>query len=201
MKNLFIVVAAALFLCSCSNDHSSLKTHKQTGRINNHHITEYKAPESKLEEYVSRVGKRVTLVSGQDHVTYNFRVLNTEEPSLEIDRTTHTISLSEGVLRQLQDEAELATVLLLSALGIDHIVNLDRDTATILARAGYDPHAMLDLQEQYFHSVNRNETHWMRTIYPIPLSAGTITSNKIMLEGMPKGLARDEEDYKKQING
>ncbi len=201
MKNLFVIVTT-LFLCACFNDRTSLETHEQTARINHNTVTQYTPPESHTEEYISRVGKRVTLVSNQPGTNYNFRVLNTEDLNLNIDKETHTISISEGLLQQLKDEAELAAVLLLSALRMDyHDANIDRDTATFLSHAGYDPHAMLDLQEQYFYSSISNQNHWMQVIYPIAPSAGTITSNKIMLEGMPKGLARNKEDYKKQING
>jgi predicted Zn-dependent protease len=200
MRKLFVMVAT-LMLCACFNNQSSLQTHQQTARIDNDTVAQYTPSKSQTEEYISRVGKRVTLVSNRPSTNYNFRVLNTEELDLEIDKETRTISISEGLLQQLKDEAELATVLLLSALRMDHTINLDRDTATILSRAGYDPKAMLDLQEQYFHSANNRQNHWLQVIYPIAPSAGTIMSNKIMLEKMPKGLARDEDDYKRQING
>lgn len=200
MKNVFVIVVT-LLLGACFYDRTSLETHEQTARINNDTVAEYTPPASQTEEYISRVGKRVTLVSGRTSANYNFRVLNTEELNLDIDQDTHTISISEGILQQLKDEAELAAVLLLSALRMDHDTNIDRDTATFLSRAGYDPSAMLDLQMQYFYSATKNQNHWMEVIYPIAPSAGTITSNKIMLEGMAKGLARNKEDYKKQING
>lgn len=200
MKKLF-VITAALMLSACFNNQNSLKTHQQTARLDNETVAQYEPSKSETEEYISRVGKRVTLVSNRPTTNYNFRVLNTEEPSLELDRETHTVVISEGLLQRLKDEAELATVLLLSALRLDQNANLDRDTATFLSRAGYDPRAMLDLQEQYFHSSNNKQNHWMQVIYPKAPSAGTIMSNRIMLEKMPKGLARDEEDYKKQING
>ncbi len=192
---------APLMLCACLKDRSSLQTHQQTARIANDNVIQYTPSHSQTEEYISRVGKRVTLVSNSPSTNYNFRVLNTEELDLDIDRETHTISISEGLLKRLNDEAELAAVLLLSTLHMDQNTNVDRDTATFLSRAGYDPSAMVDLQEQYFHSANNTKNHWMKIIYPITPSAGTIMSNKIMLEKMPKGLARYQEDYKKQING
>jgi predicted Zn-dependent protease len=200
MKKLFIIMAI-IMLCACSNNQSLHKTKQQTSRIDNDTIALYAPSKSQTEEYVSRVGKRVTLVSNSPSTNYNFRVLNTDELDLEIDRETHTIIISEGLLQQLKDEAELATVLLLSALRLDHHTNLDRDAVTFLSRAGYDPKAMLDLQEQYFYSANKRQYHWMQRIYPVAPSAGTIMSTRIMLEKMPKGLARDEEDYKRQING
>lgn len=192
---------ATLTLCACFNNQKSLKTHQQTARIASETVALYEPSKSETEEYVSRVGKRVTLVSNSPSTNYNFRVLNTEELSLDLDRETHTVNISKGLLQQLKDEAELATVLLLSAQRLDQNANIDRDTATFLSRAGYDPRAMLDLQEQYFHSSNNRQNHWMQVIYPKAPSAGSIMSNRIMLEKMPKGLARDEEDYKKQING
>lgn len=200
MEKLFIIVAT-LMLCACFNNQSSIKTHQQTSRIDNDTVAQYTPSKSQTEEYITRVGKRVTLVSNRPSTNYNFRVIDTEELNLDINRETHTISISEGLLQQLKDEAELATVLLLSALRLGPTTNLDRDTATFLSRAGYDPRAMLDLQEQYFHTANKKQNHWMQVIYPIAPSAGTIMSNKIMLEKMPKGLSRDEEDYKRQING
>ena len=202
MKNLFLIVVT-LLLSACFNDRSSLETHQQTARIDHDTVAQYSPPTSNTEEYINRIGKRVMLVSSRPSINYNFRVLNTEELNLDIDRETHTISISEGLLQQLKDEAELAAVLMLSALRMDYATNVDRDTATFLSRAGYDPRAMLDLQEQYFYSLNRNsdQNHWMQVIYPVAPSAGTITANKAMLENMPKGLTRDMEEYKKQING
>ena len=191
-----------LLLCSCVNNHKSLETHKQTSRVNQDTVAKYTPPESHTEEYINRICKRVTLVSNIPATNYNFRVIKTEELSLEIDKQTSTVKISQGILEQLKDEAELAAVLLLSTLRIENLDNVDREAATLLSRAGYDPQAMLDLQEQYFYTANSNKTvsHWMRVIYPTVPSAGMITSNKIMLQNMPKGLTRDEDDYKKQIH-
>lgn len=200
MKKLFIIVVT-IMLCACSHNQSSIKTHQQTARIYNDTVTQYTPSKSQAEEYISRVGKRVTLVSNSPSTNYNFRVIDAKESNLYINSETNTISISEGLLQQLNDEAELAAVLLLSALRMNHATNLDRDTVTFLSRAGYDPKAMLDLQEQYFHTANKKQNHWMQVIYPVAPSAGTIMSNKVMLENMPKGLTRDTEDYKRQING
>lgn len=190
-----------ILVSGCVTDRGSLDNHQHSARIDPNLTEKYQAANSPTEEYISRVAKRVILVSNKFDNNYTFTVLNTEEPVLTLDPESHTISISTGVLRQLKDEAELAATITYAMAQMQNLTNVDRETANTLAMAGYDPHAMLELQEEYFHAANSQQYHWLKNIFPLPPTAGTIDANKVMLKNMPKGLARDTESYTRIING
>lgn len=198
MKKLFVLYLL-LAISGCSNNKNSLSTHQQTSRIDSGVVATYAATESHTEEYVNRVGKRILLVSDGPTNNYTFSVLETNDPVLAINIETNSVIISNGVLYQLKDEAELAAALALGIAKLKNTTNIDKDVAKVLSMAGYDPHAILELQQQYFYAANNHQTHWLQNLYPTPPAAGEIVNNELMLKRMPKGLLRGEDDYNKEL--
>lgn len=153
-----------------------------------------------LNTYVSRIGKLIEIVSDRPNLNYEFVVTEDQDPQLTMDREKGVISISYGLLKQLSDEAELAATLALAIGRLADYINIDRESAKFMSYAGYDPQALLDIQEQYFFSANLMSEHWLTAIYPTPLSAGTIAANRVMIKKYPEGLQRGAEDYYHEIN-
>lgn len=163
--------------------------------IGNAWATDYEA----VGNYVTRIGKLIEIVSDRPNLNYEFVVTEDDMPALGLDREQGIIAISHGLLLQLTDEAELAAILALAISRLSDYINIDRESAKYMSYAGYDPKALLDLQEQYFHATNANVPHWLNTIYSTPISAGTIAANRVMIETLPKG-QRGAEDYYQEIN-
>lgn len=186
-----------LCLTGCAADRSSLDTYQKTARMDNNLVEKYQQANSITEEYVSRIAKRVSMVNDRPSDNFTINVLKTQDVEYSLDPETRTIIISQGALNKLKDEAELATILTVGMARIDNSPNIDRETATLLYKAGYDPQAMLDLQEQYFY----RQQNWLSEVFPYPPTPGSITANQTMIEKMPKGLLRGSENYNQQING
>ena len=94
-----------------------------------------------IEEYVSRVGKRLLIVNDNqilNNLNIKFAINNSETQSLNIQyeqnykhKQTHTIIVSKGLLNYLQDEAELATILAiaLETINSNDIISLNSTTS------------------------------------------------------------------------
>lgn len=200
MRKLSLVLLT-LSLIGCGSQYNTVKKHQQTARIDSIEVNKEHQATSKLEEYVNRVNKRLQVVSERPSSKYFFAVVDSKELALSYDPDTRTILISRGLLTQLHDEAELAATLSLSIAKFSGETNPDRETVSNLYRAGYDPKAMLELQEQYFHAAHAGQDHWLKVIYNMPPTAGTITANKLMISNMEEGLQRDSDDYHKQVGG
>ncbi len=153
-----------------------------------------------LETYVSRVGKLIEIVADRPNLDYSFVVSKDNDPYVHLSKEQGLIEISYGLLGQLRDEAELAATLALAIGRLADFINLDRESAKYIAFAGYDPQALLDIQKQFFHAVNADREHWLSSIYGKPLSAGTISANRVMIKKLPKGLQRGAEEYYKQFS-
>lgn len=199
MKKLFLAIIF-LSLYGCVKQHSSLDTYQKTKRVDQNLAASYKSPASSNEEYANRIAKRILATSDTD-ANYTVLVTNDTTPILNLDKETHTVTISHGALTQLKDEAELAAIITLSIKIINNTQDIDRTTAIALSNAGYDPQALLDLQEEYFYTSLDPNKHWLQSVFPTTPTAGKISANKVMLQKMPKGLLRNAEDYHKQING
>lgn len=199
--HILIILSLALTVSACAGSYKSIDPQEQIGRIDQEVFEKHTKPQTPLEEYVSRVGKRMQIVSENASNKYQFKVVNFDTPEVEFDTEKRSITITTALLQQLNDEAELAAVLSLAAGKYANSDNLDQMTATNLFRAGYDPQALIDLQTQYFYATSKNQAHWLATIYPSELTAGTITYNTSFISKMPKGLQRNAEAYKKQLNG
>lgn len=200
MKNQILALITLIALSGCMSNQAALDNYDQTARLDKNLVANYKEANSPREEYVNRVAKRVALVSDRPDTNYNILILDTAEPKIELDHENKTVMISDGVLANLHDEAQLAAALAMGMARLENSSNIDRETATYLSRAGYDPNAMLDLQQQYFYAAQRGQSHWLQSVYSAPPSPGTITANQVMVQKMPKGLMRDTESFKKNIN-
>lgn len=194
----FAVLAIVLIGCS---DRRSLETYQQSRRTDPELITRYQETNSATEEYVNRVAKRVMSVSDRSAQNYNFQVEMDADPILNIDPESNTIIITKGALRELHDEATLAATLTLCMEKLDRAHNVDQGTVQALASAGYDPHALLDLQERYVYSTNRNNQEWLAELFANPPTASTIQANKLLIDKLPPGGSRGREHYLKMVNG
>lgn len=199
MKKLLSLLALTC-LTGCFADRSSLDTYQKSARLNNDVIDSYKQSESPTEEYVARVAKRIQTVSDRPTENVNIRVLETSDPELVLDDESKTISISKGALGQLRDEAELAATLSMAMARLENNQNADQETVQALYKAGYDPRAMLDLQQQYFYTENSNQAHWLNSVFTQPPTSATMDANKAIIDKMPKGLLRGSEIYQQHIN-
>lgn len=199
LRLIFIAICCANIL-ACSNT-DPIMTHNETSRIDQNLITDYLTPNSPAEEYIARVGKRVLIVSDQPHTHYKFLVSTTTQAEIQLDKTNNSITVSQGLLEILNDEAELAATLTIAMSKMAYYPDLDRNAMITLARAGYDPLAMVDLQEQYYYAAEHNQSHWLKTIYSLPPTDTAISINKAFASKMSKGLLRGSETYQKQIKG
>jgi predicted Zn-dependent protease len=193
-----IILLATIGLAGCSEDYSTLDA-KQPGRIKQATYANHTKPKSSIEEYVSRVGKKTIIVSNNANAIYRFSVNSSSTPEIEFDLENNTITVSHGLLANLHDEAELAAVLTRSMAKLSHEPEPDRATLNNLFRAGYDPQALIDLQEQYIFAKNSGGDMWLSTIYTIPIDESNIEANKVIVSKMPKGLLRGMDEYQKQL--
>lgn len=155
-------------------------------------------PTIDIEEYVSRVGKKVILVSDYPEAEHSFKVQNTSSQPFTISENGN-ITISKDALLTLQDEAELAVVL---AHAINRInTNFqklssseeDNDVASVISRAGYDPSAIVDIQERYLNNPSSNE--WLSTITYNEINQQRVANSKQIVSKSPKGLCRNKNNY------
>lgn len=150
-----------------------------------------------IDEYVNRIAKKILIVSDHPEIIYNFKVIPSDTPGLAFDQETNSILVSSNLLQRLQDEAELAAVLSLGVAKYSQNADPDRATVDSLYRAGYDPQALVDLQEQYFLSTPEDKNFWFSNLYPYQLTPEAITYSKSLMSGLPQGLLRGTEEYTK----
>lgn len=156
-------------------------------------------PRSNLEEYVNRVAKRLLLVSSNPANNYAVLIDDEDKHNLYIDALNHTVTISRWILDELNDEAELAATIALLFGMMDSSVELDREAVNLMYRAGYDPTALVELQEQCFYADIDQQQHWLKDLYPQGLTASKIMANKVIIDKMPSGLMRGINNYQEQI--
>ncbi len=172
-----------------------------------------------IEEYVSRVGKRLLIVNDNqilNNLNIKFAINNSEMQSLNIQyeqnykyKQKHVIIVSKGLLNYLQDEAELATILAiaLETINSNDIISLNSTTSlkadsriiNNLYKAGYDPLAFVALQEEYLKDKNHTYS-WLNFLFsPMNISEPRIYANQKKLLSIPKGLQRGKQNYLSNI--
>lgn len=154
---------------------------------------------SALDEYINRIAKKLITVSDQPQINFIFKVISSRTAGLAFDQEDNSILVSSALLAQIIDEAELAAVLSLGLAKYGNLPDPDKITINNLYRAGYDPQALIDLQEQYFLARPEQPMQWLSTLYTWPISNSAISYNKTLLKNMPIGLARDAESYREAI--
>ena len=192
---------------SCTEMHNSKNHHKYYGN-NNHGF------HNVIEEYMSRVGKRLLIVNDNNKINssnINFSFNNSDTTLLTIEYYQksiyqyNTITLTKGVLNYLQDEAELAAILAISleTINSNDIANFDLSAALNadkriimhLYKAGYDPSAFVELEEEYLKDKN-SQDNWLNFLFsPMNITTERINANKKILLKIPKGLLRGKQPY------
>lgn len=172
-----------------------------------------RAPITDVEEYVSRVGKRLLIVIDGHNRNFEFAVTKSATPLIQVN-STGKISLSMGLLQKLSDEAELAAVLsqkIVSAASSNFSASLrssaaqsievDKYAMVYMSRAGYDPKAAFELKKLALDSSNSRSGKWLDAIYgEAQVTKERIDANKSALDKLPAGLQRGKERYTKNIN-
>ena len=214
IKQLFITIFyCSVIITGCSDILHSTNNHKHYGHHNNHNF-------NAIEEYISRIGKRLLIVSNDVklanvHIIFDFNTSNTPSLTINYDQkfnhTSHNIiTISKGLLDSLQDEAELATVLAISleslysndfASSNDSVAHsADNRILNHLYKAGYDPMAFVELQNEYLTEKDP-EHSWLKPLFlPINLNKQRVAINKKTVLTMPSGLQRGKQRYLSSMN-
>lgn len=165
-----------------------------------------------ISEYINRIGKRLLIVSEEANINklnINFIFKNTHKLLLNINSHHNSVVISKGLLEHLQDEAELAAILALSIVILEqeyfnkHQDNqhIDEQIINYIYKAGYDPMAFVELQEEYL--VNKDNTYnWLKSIFlynSYNIAKNTVDINKNFALYLTKGTERAKERYFSQI--
>jgi predicted Zn-dependent protease len=196
------MLACALFGCgapSAPTQHNRGLDIDQSGRTNANLVKKHVSYSSKIDEYVNRIAKRIVVVSDQPDSNYVFKVVVSPTAGITYDPETNSILVSSALLAQLRDEAQLAAVLSLTIAKYSQQSDPDRNTLNNLYQAGYDPKALVELQEQYVISEG-TQYPWFGTMYTYPLSPNIVRNNQAVVNTLPSGLLRGDEAYRKAIS-
>lgn len=152
-----------------------------------------------IEEYITRIGKRLLIVDDNHKLNIKFALNNNSVPLLTMQH--NTITISNGVLNYLKNEAELVAIL---AIALETINNnnyqTDHRIIMHLYKAGYDPLVLVELEEEYLNSQN-SPNNWLDFLFSsMNITIERINANKNIILKMPKGLFRGEERYLSSIN-
>lgn len=194
-SNLFI------FGCKTTNQNSKLAETKPDNPYRSYIYSssiKKQKPTICLNEYVSRVGKKIVLVTENPCAEYNFKV---EDSNMPVKIEENNIILDKTTLKNLDDEAELAAVL---ANAINRAnrnfskttqTKEDQEIIDSLSKAGYDPNAVIDLQEKYLNAPYNKKYSWIKSLSKHKINKNRINSNKNFLAKKPKGLQRNKHKF------
>lgn len=156
-----------------------------------------KGPAISKNEYVSRIGKKILLVSYNPEASITF---NVDGSSNEVSIGGSSVNVSSNVLQTLDDEASLAYVL---AAGIEKINNKgyksefeeDKDIIHNLERAGYDPKVIVELQSKYLDLPGKSNYNWVKSLSDYKIDSKRISNNKNYISKGFKGLKKYRDRY------
>lgn len=193
-----IAIVGILMLClvGCFSNQSSISTYNESTRTNQN--LNYQESQSSADEYINRIAKRLMAVSERTASRYKFKVEQNGTPELVIDNTTNSITISNGLLHNLQDEAQLAALLSLSMARLDNVSDVKKSAINNLYMAGIDPRAVLELEQKY---ANNPSISWLQTLFGQPPTALELATTSAMIDKLPKGLQRGQESYTQFLNG
>lgn len=145
----------------------------------------------KIEEYINRVGKRLLIVAPAEH-NFIFAVKKDKIPNVIVANDIITVTTS--LLKELKNEAELATILAYS------IIKNDNQALQTIAFAGYDPTAAIELQERLLVLQDSHNKAWQNGYFRLnPQSATRIQLNRNIVAKLPKGLHRGTTLHQKTM--
>lgn len=204
LNKLLLAIVGTIVLTGCkmqsnfqtrANANAYLKSNKQVF-----------VSRSTLEEYVSRIGKRLIIVSDNPHNDYRFMVTDNSKQQIII-KDDNQITLTRGLLASLPDEAALAAVLSKAIVISEYDLNnpehpmqginyqlLDVKSMQYTARAGYDPNAIVELQANYLQQSLPNRSNWLHSLF-MQSNWEAHQKNKQALKQFPKGLLRGKDRY------
>jgi predicted Zn-dependent protease len=198
--NKLIIFLLAILLNGCSQRTTTLSEIDPAVRIGQPIKAKYYATNSAIEEYISRIGKRVLIVSDDPYLNYQFKLGTTNDPELFID-PNGIITLNHSLLKKLKNEAELAAILSYSIVQLSsknepnmdesRLIEQDRLGMVTMSRAGYDPQAIIDLQEK--------TAPWIKNVFQNPPTITRINSNKVLLKTLPQGLQTGTKSFQQGI--
>lgn len=170
-----------------------------------HHVTRYEYNQylGQVKEYVNRIGKRLIIVSESSNLAklnIAFDLKNSHAIFFEIDTDKYHITISKGLLENLQDEAELCAILALSLVTLEHnnLDNIDQQIMNNIYKAEYDPMAFVELQEEYLANKDKNY-NWLKVIFLSNITKNTVNINRKIAFSFSKGTQRGKDRYCSQM--
>jgi len=193
IKHLFIVLGCIIIIAGCTPniDQDLKKKNPNTSHI--------------IEEYISRVGKRLLIVSDDPELPsldIKFHFYNSNDQFFNVDLKTNKITVSKGMLEGLQNEAELAAILAIALETIGHrnLSNIDSNVINYMYKAGYDPMVFVELQEECLDNKKDPDYNWLETLFfPTELTTSKIEANKKLALTLPQGMQRAQQRYLSNI--
>jgi hypothetical protein len=193
------ILCYSLVFSGCSNAKNNKLKQNDFSNIASCHIRK----NFELKEYLIKVSKRILLVSDKPDLNLNFNVKEYHKEIINIDKNG-TITISRKALEALRDESQLATIIGYSIIQSDpkykniRIFNSEQDAVKYdqqniinLSKAGYNPLALIELQE----IINKN--NWLSGIFLQPMTTTRIEINKNFIRNLPNGSLRTEYAYQK----
>jgi hypothetical protein len=155
---------------------------------------------NQTEEYISRVGKRLLIISDSKNlnkINIIFKFKNTNKTFISIN--DNQIIITKGILYYLHDEAELAAILAIALVSLDaqNFSDFDERVINYLYKAGYDPMAFIELQQEYLIN-KRKKYNWLYAIFLNNLNnitKVTVNINKQLASSLSRGTQRFEQRY------
>lgn len=155
---------------------------------------------SRIEEYVSRVGKRLLIVINDqkiEQLDIVFKLNNLSKALIKI--SSNQLIISKGVLNELKDEAELAAILAMAIVNITKInpYYVDEHVINYLYKAGYDPMALVDLQRNFLS--NKGKKIWLNKLFNCNISKISININRNLAISLSPETQRFASRYQTNI--
>jgi len=180
------------------------------GRLAEGHWQAGRIPKSNIEEYVQRIGQKVSIVSS-DSPEYKFIVMSNDIPDCWV-KDKDTIAITSSMLESLESEAELAAIL---SHEIYH-ANKDGYRGKIYATkdltdadayswqatrlAGFDPKGNYKLVTRLLQFKQEGNINWKAGYIGTHAPSFTrVNWHKKHLSKRPQGLRLNAEEYAKEI--
>ncbi len=190
-----IVVILSLMGCHSSIHHNH--THKAK-----HIKQKYRITDTSITEYITRIGKRITVISNFPNKERSFILSTSSDPFVKI-LANKDISISKGLLADLKNEAQLAAVISYAFIKLETQTDTpalyteqeamidDQKIISYLERAGYEANELLALQKQGLPALYKYS----------PVTAARIENTKEVLKKIPLGLNKYTKRYQTSIRG
>ncbi|MGD0466358.1 MAG: hypothetical protein ABSA84_06640 [Gammaproteobacteria bacterium] len=196
IKQLFVSMCCVIFIIGC-NPNIDRNPKKNTSTI--------------VEEYVNRVIKRLLIVDENTELpklNVSFKLDLNDKVLFKINPKKLQIIISKGVLENLQDEAELAAILAMALGTLEQISpdNFDEKIINHMYKAGYDPIAFVELQEEYLanEKIENMNDNWLKFLFSInstnlnsleKITPSKINANKKLVLSLSRGMQRAKQRY------